>query len=114
MSCSVNGQDLQAILVYTSASTSTATEFAISGYKNYPSLEGYTLQVELFADLFKNSKLCTNSHALANLKNMAVGSITLGTYSFSSTILLAATNLNFQIVSTDGASFSSLKMTFPS
>lgn len=71
------------------------------------------MTVELFADIFQNSKLCTNSNAPASFQNTAVGSITVSSSSFSNPVLLEASNLNFEISSVQGYPFSYLVVSFP-
>ena len=110
VSCSPNSNRVQALLTFSSLSTSQAVEFTISSYNNFPSLEPYTLQVDLYADIHQNSKLNTHS---ATFQNTAVGAITISSHSFSNAILSSSTNLNFQISATDGLPFSYLVISFP-
>ena len=71
------------------------------------------MQVDLYADFHQNSKLNTNANSPNSFKNTAVGSITISSHSFSNAVLLESTNLNFQISTTDGLSFSYLVVSFP-
>jgi hypothetical protein len=113
VSCSANGNKLQALLSYSSLSTSTSTQFTVSPYLNYPSLQPYTLTADLYADIYQNSKLCTNVNTPSFFQNTAVGQITLASSSFSNSILMESTNLNFQVSAVRGYPFGYLVVSFP-
>lgn len=113
LSCSVNSNNFQVQLSYNYLSTNTTTQLSIQTYKNYPSLQSYTIGVDLYQDLYMQYKLYSNLNSLNPLQNTQVGSIYLSSYSFSSQTLLTSSNLNVIINATDSVTFSYLLITFP-
>ena len=113
VSCMPNSNKLQALLLYNSLDTTKSTQFTVSNFLNYPSLQPYTITVDLFQDVNQLSKLYSNSASPANFQNQFAGSITVSSSSFTNTILAASTNLNIQISATNGASFSYLSISIP-
>jgi hypothetical protein len=110
VSCSSNANKLQALLLYSSLDTATATQFTLAPYTNYPSLQPFTLQVDLFASIGQTSKLNSDS---VSFQNTGVGAITVASSSFSNPTLFSNTNLNFQIGAVSGLPFSYLMVSFP-
>jgi len=113
LSCSVNSNNFQVQLVYSYLSTNTSTQLSIQTYNNYPSLKPYTIQVDLYQDMYMQYKLCSNANSLSPLQNTQVGSIYLASYSFSSTTLLTSSNLHVNMNATSSITFSYLVITLP-
>lgn len=110
VSCSLSGSRLQIQLAFSDLSPSIATEVQISGYRNFPSLDPFTVSVDLFEDTFQQSKLCTGS---VQLQNTQVGSLTLTSYTFSSATLKTLSNLNIILANASSSSFTLLALSFP-
>jgi hypothetical protein len=71
------------------------------------------MQVDLYADSFMQNQLCSNANNLIQLQNIQVGALVVASYTFSNPYLLTYSNLNINIGSTSGASFSYLIISFP-
>lgn len=104
---------MQALLVYNSLDTSKTTQFLVAPYSNYPTLQPYTIAVDLYQDIYQLSKLYSNANSLASFQNLQAGVITLASSSFTNAILAASTNLNIQISATKSSSFSYITISFP-
>lgn len=51
-SCTTISSKIKVFIVYSSLTTLTSTVIEVGTYNNYPSLEAYTVQVDLFGDTF--------------------------------------------------------------
>ena len=72
-SCSIYSNTVKMMISFNSISTSTNTRLSLGPYNNYPSLQPYTIQVDLFGDSFQISKLCSNANSLTTLTNTQLG-----------------------------------------
>ena len=112
VSCSPSGNKMQALLLYNSLDTNRQTQILILPYSNYPSLQPYTLTVDLYQDIFQGSKLYSSSSP-ASFQNLQSGTIILSSHSFTSTILAGSTNLNIQINATSASLFGYVTISLP-
>ena len=69
--------------------------------------------MDLYQDIFLQSKLYTNANNLNVLQNYIVGNINLGSYAFGTTVLVSTSNFNININSASSNTFTSLAITFP-
>jgi len=113
VSCMPNSNKMQALILYNSLDTSKSTQFTISTFSNFPSLQPYTITVDLYQDIYQISKLYSNSDSPKAFQNLQAGAITISSSSFTNAILASSTNLNIQISATNGAAFSYITVSFP-
>lgn len=71
--CSILSNTVKMLISLNSISTSTNTKISLGPYNNYPSLQPYTIQVDLYGDSFQISKLCSNANSLTTLTNTQLG-----------------------------------------
>lgn len=90
-----------------------STQLAIGPYNNYPSLQPYTIQVDLYQDMFETSKLCSNANSLQTLQNTQNGAITISSNSFNPNTLLTSANFALTIQSASSTTFSYFVITLP-
>lgn len=72
-SCSIYSNTVKMMISFNSVSTSINTKLSLGPYNNYPSLQPYTIQIDLYGDSFQISKLCSNANSLTTLTNTQLG-----------------------------------------
>lgn len=112
--CLVDANSVKILISYSSLSIFTSTRVSIDPYNNYPSLEPYPIQVDLYGDSFQQSKLCSNINSLINLQNSQLNIIGISSYSFSNpALLLSSSNLLINFANASSTSFKTMTIKFP-
>lgn len=112
-SCSIFSNTIKIYISYASLSTSSPTTVKLASYNNYPSLQPYSIQVDLYGDIFAQSKLCSNANSPSIHANSQQGKIGISSYAFTATTLQTLSNLAINIANTSGSSFSYFTIKFP-
>jgi hypothetical protein len=112
--CLVNANTVKILMSYSSLSIFTSTKLSVGPYNNYPSLEPYSIQVDLYGDTFQQSKICSNINSPISLQNLQLNSIGISSYNFNNpSFLLTASNLLINFANASSTSFTSMTIKFP-
>jgi hypothetical protein len=111
--CSIYSNTVKVYFSYNSLSTSTSTKLSIGPYDNFPSLQSYSIQADLYGDSFGQSKLCSNANSPITLYNTRLGVTGVSSFSFSNAVLFSSSNMIINFANSSSSLFSSMTIKFP-